>query len=56
MLEAELPRTLKLLGVEANADQQAQAIAVFSTKTTTRCPGGLPETNSGGLAAICFNL
>ena len=30
MLKAELPRTLKLLGLEANADQQAQAIAVFS--------------------------
>nr|WP_290227495.1 HAD family hydrolase [Trichocoleus desertorum] len=30
VLEAELPRTLKLLGVEANAKQQAQAIAAFS--------------------------
>jgi 2-haloacid dehalogenase len=30
VLEAELPRTLKLLGVEAHAEQQAQAIAAFS--------------------------
>ncbi|HEY9859827.1 MAG TPA: HAD-IA family hydrolase, partial [Candidatus Obscuribacterales bacterium] len=30
VLEAKLPRTLKVLGVEANAEQQAQAIAAFS--------------------------